>query len=320
MCIRTQLAMRKGVKLSKLGTFSLSPNNDPVFVLSSDMVSQYKLRQKNIPVDNIPIVPLNYQQIASACEIARDLVDKIYNRFVSCLCRSIGEGRKITLSFYKVAEFSIFNGELWVEFMKEFSSLLRTPENARNKKFAEPPRVAGLASRPEKKSAAAPSPGRPSSAPRHTKAAEILAAAALKQRPRDRDPITGDRGSELSYREPKARPRNPITGEGGSQVSSRSGSARAASAGARRYSTGSVASQGSRGSLDTMSLMHSPRSQASTPRGEGERRPATSGGGTRGSSGSQLRRETLEQHQRALEKGKASASKRPMDARAVAGE
>ena len=52
-CIKTQLSARKEVKLNLLGKFTLSAENDPVFIMSKEL-SQYKLKQKaNIPPDNL---------------------------------------------------------------------------------------------------------------------------------------------------------------------------------------------------------------------------------------------------------------------------
>lgn len=324
LCVRTQLCMKRGVKLAAFGTFTLSTSNDPVFVLSAEMEKQCKVKQKTtVPVGNVGISALNFQQLAASCGIDREQVDKIYTKFVSCLGRSILEGRKITLSIHKVAEMLIWSGTLKCTFMNDFIFLLKTPEKIL--KVPDPPRVAGLASRTSRSSpvAGAASPGgRSASAPRPKTGSKSKGVIeVINRRPRERDPITGDRGSEVSFQPPPRRDRNPILQEG-SETSSARSSVRPASAG-RRGSSGSIVSQGSRGSLDTLSLLHSPRSQASTQlSGQGR----TKGGG----GASMLRKDTLERHQRALEKSSAAAKRpssagpagrpgTPMDARALAG-
>jgi calcyphosin len=117
----SQLQGKKGVKLSGFGVFTLTPNMQPAFQATNDFMSQFKLRQSSTAIaSNIPTMLLNFAYLAQECDMERERAEKIYNKFISCLSRSVGEGRMISLSINKVAEIRIGRGELVCDFMREF--------------------------------------------------------------------------------------------------------------------------------------------------------------------------------------------------------
>lgn len=174
MVVQSQLSVRKGVKLAGLGTFTLTATNEPIFILTNEFMNKYKLKQRSMgKSDNIPLTTLNYVQLLNELatsnkgnsvddHLTRELIEKIYNKYLSCLGSYLIEGRSVVLSIHKVCEFVISNGEFTCNFQSDFLSAF----GVSGKKVAN-----GEVAKGQKKA-----PLMPPQPP-----------------PRARDPITGDR-------------------------------------------------------------------------------------------------------------------------------
>ena len=122
--IISQLEIKKGVKLSSLGTFTLSNKLIPIFNISNDFSNEYQLKQKGqiSQTENFPIVMLNYSTLGQLCNIERDKTEKIYNKFLFTLGRCLSEGRNVLLTIHKVAEIDISGNDLECKFVNDFIS------------------------------------------------------------------------------------------------------------------------------------------------------------------------------------------------------
>lgn len=110
--------------MSSFGTFSLTEKGEPVFLISSDLTGQFKLKQRPQPAcANISTSSLNFTQVREGTNLPRELVEKIYLKFLTCMGRAIFEARNILITIHKVAEISISNGELVCKFAPQFTSL-----------------------------------------------------------------------------------------------------------------------------------------------------------------------------------------------------
>lgn len=119
--ISDQLTHKKGVKMSSFGTFTLTEKGEPVFLISSDLTTQFKLKQRPQPASaNISTSNLNFSQVREGTNIPRDLVEKIYLKFLTCMGRAIFEARNILITIHKVADIAISNGELVCRFAPQF--------------------------------------------------------------------------------------------------------------------------------------------------------------------------------------------------------
>ena len=119
-----QLTYKKAVKLSSFGTFTLTDKGEPLFLISSDLTGQFKLKQKPQPASgNISSSNLNFTQVREGTNLPRELVEKIYTKFLTCMGRAIFEARNILITIHKVGEISIANGELACKFAPQFLSL-----------------------------------------------------------------------------------------------------------------------------------------------------------------------------------------------------
>ena len=85
------------------GTFTITPKYDPTLLMSNDLASRFNLRQRAQTGDNIPTGMLNLSQVAGNTKIPRDVVDKIYSKFIACLGKAIVEGRKIVITVHRVS-------------------------------------------------------------------------------------------------------------------------------------------------------------------------------------------------------------------------
>ena len=133
--VKIQLSQRKGVKLPQLGTYSLSTTGDPVFIISGELANQYKLKQRaQSASEKVPTSLLNFMQLSSDCELPRDLTEKIYAKFVSCMSKFISQGRKVLVTIHRVGEILVYNDELVHTFMSDFMSSFTTAVNAAGKK------------------------------------------------------------------------------------------------------------------------------------------------------------------------------------------
>ncbi len=177
LVVQSQLSVRKGVKLAGLGTFSLTAANEPIFILSNEFMNKYRLKQRSMgKSDNIPLTTLNYVQLLNELttsnkanaedHLTREMVEKIYNKYLSCLGSYLIEGRSVVLSIHKVCEFLISNGEFTCNFQSDFLATY----GVGSKKIANGENLKG-----QKKA-----PLMPPQPP-----------------PRARDPITGDRSVPL---------------------------------------------------------------------------------------------------------------------------
>jgi Ca2+-binding EF-hand superfamily protein len=130
--IKTQLTLKKGVKLISFGTFTLTDSNIPFFSVSLDLKRQFKLNQKILLSSSslISTTNLNFSQVIDLCTIkyTRDIIDKIYSKFLSSLGRFIYEGRNISISIHTVGEIKISKNELTCDFLPQFMKVFNSDE------------------------------------------------------------------------------------------------------------------------------------------------------------------------------------------------
>ena len=137
--IKTQLTLKKGVKLISFGTFTLTDSNIPFFSVSLDLKRQFKLNQKNLLSSSslISTTNLNFSQVIDLCTIkyTRDIIDKIYSKFLSSLGRFIYEGRNISISIHTVGEIKISKNELVCDFLPQFMKVFNSDETKKLEKI-----------------------------------------------------------------------------------------------------------------------------------------------------------------------------------------
>jgi hypothetical protein len=80
--------------MTSFGTFTLTDKGDPVFLISSDLTGQFKLKQRPQPASgNFSTNPLNFTLVKEGTELARETVEKVYSKFLTCMGRAIFENR-----------------------------------------------------------------------------------------------------------------------------------------------------------------------------------------------------------------------------------
>ena len=292
--------------------------------MAPELSSQFKLKCKDqLALINIPTSALNYTQLAQTANVSREAAEKIYLKYVSCFGKAVMENKNLLVTLHRVAEISVVNGTLTYHFMPDFVANFSIPGGKGGSATA-----AAASSSSKNMTLAAQkvralkllqnaTPGGGGSGQNQAPTNAVAAArggggggggprprpvAPPSTVPRGRNPITGDRESELSYKEPPPRDRNPIIhGEEEGFDHDPFADRKGYEALRRPRSAGSVrsdATNGTRPSADTLSLLHSPRSQAST--NDNIRRL---GGG--------LRQEQLDRFTRQQQQQPATASKRP---------
>ena len=251
--LENQLLQHKATKLEGLCTFTFNASGELIFVASPELCKKFALRQRNVavPGDNM-FSKVNMIQLGKAAGVDRALADKVYSKLVETIGRILREKKSILLSLHHIGEVKFIGGEVSCSFHPNVTHML-------------PQRMVAGKNGTMRPSSAGSNRSRPGSAPRA------------------RNPITGEFDGEMApLATPRARARNPLTdGEepaaprrngggnpapgfastGGARVGS--GVRGGASPVRRPSSAVSVCSDRSVGSLDTMSLMHSPRSQYS---------------------------------------------------------
>ena len=251
------MLQRKGVRLTSFGTFTFCKGN-PVFSLANDMQKQFKLTfRQPLTIDNIPTTAINFAQVQAKTSIPRDVVEKIYSKFLTGIGRMIFEGRNILLTVNRVAELSFENYEVKAEFMPDFLKLFQTDDSQKAKTLDDFRNIAKKTTQTL------------------TIQQDMLAFNERQFDQAASSPIQtglniGGETNEGFGRRNRAnsarRDRNPITGEGMSELS---GNNRPKSAGRSAVNPkelrrpNSARSDYSHPSISTTSLLHSPRSQAS---------------------------------------------------------
>lgn len=283
--VKHQLTYKKGVKLSSFGTFTLTEKGEPVFLISSDLTSQFKIKQRPQPASgNISTNPLNFTAVREGTDISRETVEKIYSKFLTCMGRAIFEGRSILVSIHRVAEVLISKGELSCKFAPQFLSLFR-PGNDPLKTGTQRAVVRGEVMREQAQSlknivseqrTGMDQFGKEEPPARRGK---MPARSSSNIRGGEYNPITGNVSQQRAR--PASAGRLGMGGGGGTRRSDNEDSYDA-----RRPS--SAQSGSSRQTMSTSSLMHSPRAvDAGRYRGGAATMAANSNGGG-------LRREQLE--------------------------
>ena len=247
--VYNQLKLSKGIRVSTLGTFTLDVSGQPLFLISNEMQSQFKLKQKSPGLqDTITVSSLNMAQVGADSNLSRETTEKIIKKFLTTLGRYIMEGRNIVLAIKTVAEIAIGQGELRCNFLKDclvnFKSapVPSVKASNNNKPTTQKERIRPSSLQNDNQFSNKPPKPPASKQP-----------APKPQRERVRDPITGDRDEIISYVPPPPRARNPLLGEGGDE--------RPKSASSNSRSVVSVASSNiSRPMSHVSSLMNSPRS------------------------------------------------------------
>lgn len=240
--------------MSSFGTFTLTDKGEPVFLISSDLTTQFKIKQRPQPASgNISTNPLNFTAVKEGTEIPREIVEKIYSKFLTCMGRAIFEGRNILVSIHRVAEVVIANGELSCKFAPQFLSLFQGG-NDPLKTGAQRAVVRGDAMREKTQS---------------LKNIVSEQRTGMDQFGREEEPSR--RGKMAGSSNTRGGDYNPITGDPAQRT--RPASAGRVGMGARRSANednydsrrpSSAQSSGSRHTMSTSSLMHSPRAQNSS--------------------------------------------------------
>jgi hypothetical protein len=296
------------VRMTSFGTFTLTDKGDPVFLISSDLTGQFKLKQRPQPASgNFSTNPLNFTLVKEGTELARETVEKVYSKFLTCMGRAIFENRNILVTIHRVAEITISNGELACKFLPQFLSLFQ----AGGDPMKTGKQRADIRAQPKREQH------------ENTKY-EVIKPTRMDQFGREEPPIQRGRQPARSGSNPRGGGYNPITGSAVNERPRPASAGRLGTGGARRGGAyeddyearrpSSARSASSRQTISTSSLLHSPRA-ASDLGGRGGVRggAATMSAGNRGG----LRREQLERFNRT--QGDARAAHPPsMDARKVA--
>eukprot|EP01038_Epipyxis_sp_PR26KG_P009178 gene9178-12377_t len=292
--VAQQLQIRKGVRLNSFGTFSLSTSLEPVFVISNELTSQFRIKQRPQPnLENIPTSSLNFAQLVNKTNLSREAADRIYGRFMATVGRCISQNRNILINIHRVGEIRISDGELVCQFMPDFLDLFKPKnEQLKNKDF-----IRNVANK--------------------TTSAMIINQKIQKQQQNARTLNDGFNigGEQMEYRKGKGaginanrpqsagrmRERNPITGDDNIRITSGAYRPRSSSGmrGGRPFSA-----TNSNPSIATESLLNSPVSMSPS-----QQKPNTRTQQNRNNSA--LNRENLER----LNK---TAPAKPFDARQLA--
>lgn len=274
--------------MSSFGTFTLTDKGEPVFFISSDLTNQFKLKQRSqIASGNISTNALNFMMVKEGTNLPRDVVEKVYSKFLTCMGRAIFENRNILVTIHRVAEISISNGELVCGFLPQFLSLFQSGGDVMKtgKQRADIRAVAKREQIEHTKHEIVPRAGMDHFGREEpeVRRGKLPVRSASNIRGGDVNPITGDRAD---------RQRPASAGRLGAGADGRRGTYHAdEDYEARRPSSARSAS--SRQTISTSSLLHSPRAGSDLGRGGGALRggAATMSAANRGGG---LRREQLE--------------------------
>lgn len=100
--------------------------------MSNDLGSQFKLKQKACPTadQKVPTTAINFTQVKDAITnkqaASRDLVEKVYGKFMTVLGRALFEGRNVLVTVHKVAEITLGNGDLSYSLIPDFYKIFVT--------------------------------------------------------------------------------------------------------------------------------------------------------------------------------------------------
>jgi hypothetical protein len=289
--------------MSSFGTFTLTDKGEPIFIMSSDLGSQFKIKQRSqIGSGNISTSNLNFTQVREGTSLTRETVEKIYSKFLTCMGRAIFENRNIVITIHRVAEVSISNGELVCNFLPQFLSLFRGGGDMKTAKQWETIRAAAKQDR------------------LRATQYEVQAPARMDRFGAEEEPARRSKGATTRPSSAGRGGYNPITGaSGGPTAGSVRPRASSAVAGRRPSSAGSYAS---RPSISTTDLLDSPGAGRYGGGGAGGRHGATTGNVVRPG----LRKEQLDRFNKTQNDAgrprSASAAARPgaaaVDARQIA--
>lgn len=119
--VKDQMTNNKGVRLEKFGSFSFNKCGEPIFNVSSEFSSKFRVNQKSTPpLDNITVSKLNLTQLRNITGLDRASSENIYNQFITAVGKSVQVGRKALLKINKVCEISFSNNSLSVTFIPDF--------------------------------------------------------------------------------------------------------------------------------------------------------------------------------------------------------
>ncbi|KAJ1433327.1 hypothetical protein B484DRAFT_360090, partial [Ochromonadaceae sp. CCMP2298] len=126
--VKNQLTYKKGVRLSSFGTFTMTAKGEPVFLMSSDLGSQLKVKQRTQPASgNWPTAALNFSLVREGTSLPRETVEKIYSKMLACMGRAVFSSRNVLLSFHRVAEVVVAEGQLTCRFLPAFQDAFAPP-------------------------------------------------------------------------------------------------------------------------------------------------------------------------------------------------
>jgi hypothetical protein len=134
------MSQRKGVRLPTFGTFTFDLKGEPCFIMANDLSTQFKLKQRACPTadQKIPTTAINFTQVqdsitgaghnkgAASSGLSRELIEKVYSKYLTVLGRSLFEGRTVLVTFHKVAEVTLGNGELSYSLIPDFYKIFVT--------------------------------------------------------------------------------------------------------------------------------------------------------------------------------------------------
>lgn len=131
--IESHLGQNKGVNIPGLGTFSYTKKNldvgtnkvlliqRPVFLLSEKLAQTHQLQYtKHHVTGQIPVVSLNFAQLATEGPFGRDIVEGCVKEVIQALSRSIASKRNVEFTFQGIGRLQIRNSKVKFKFYKEF--------------------------------------------------------------------------------------------------------------------------------------------------------------------------------------------------------
>lgn len=240
--VENTLAQDKPVKLDGIGTFGFNSDGLVVFCAANEFCKKYHVNQKKIATmdkqSNVA-AKLNMVLLGKYSGVDRSIAGKVYSKLVEVIGRCLIEQKSILFSLHGVGELRLVKNEVSFEFHPNMAPLT------------------GIAP---------PAPVRPSS-------------RGPDRSARSRNPITGEFDEALpTPAKPPPRARNPMTdgneGDANNHLNGRRSSSarRPASAGSSRKSeNGNIRDRDTQYddlSVDTLSLLHSPRSRGGSDCGD----------------------------------------------------